>query len=64
MLPAVGYDNLLEDGTQYMGNWDHGNVLDFRLTDRTKLVVAPGEEGKGPDSICTKTRISNARSTR
>lgn len=48
MLPAVGYDNLLEDGTQYMGNWDHGNVLDFRLTDRTKLVVAPGEEEPRP----------------
>jgi hypothetical protein len=48
MLPAVGYDNLPGDGKSYCGTWDHGNVLSYRLSDRTKLVVAPGEEEPRP----------------
>lgn len=48
MLPAVGYDNLPGDGYSYCGSWDHGNVLNYRLSDRTKLVVAPGEEEPRP----------------
>jgi hypothetical protein len=49
MLPAVGYDNLPGDGKSYCGTWEHGNLLSYRLTDRTKLVLAPGEEEPVPE---------------
>ncbi len=44
MLPAVGYDNMPGDGKSYCGTWEHGNLLSYRLTDRTKLVLAPDQE--------------------
>ena len=47
-LPAVGYDNLPGDGHSYCGTWEHGNVLSYRLSDRTKLVLAPGVEEPRP----------------
>lgn len=48
MLPAVGYDNLPGDGESFCGSWPHGNVLNYRLADRTKLVLAPGVEEPRP----------------
>ncbi len=48
MLPAVSYDNLPGDGKSYCGTWDHGNVLGFRLSDRTKLILAPGIDDPVP----------------
>lgn len=52
-LPAVGYDNSLGDGRSgdgvtYCGTWEHGNILGYRLSDRTKLVIAPGCEEPRP----------------
>lgn len=47
-LPAVGYDNRLGDGSSMCGTWEHGNLLGYRLSDRTKLVLAPGVEEPRP----------------
>ncbi len=47
-LPAVGYDNRPGDGASYRGSWEHGNLLGYRLSDRTKLVLAPGVDEPRP----------------
>lgn len=48
MLPAAGYDNSPGDGKSYCGTWEHGNVLSYRLSDRTKLVLDPNVEEPRP----------------
>ena len=40
-IPGVGYDHG-EPGVAFAGNWTRGNVFEFRLVDRTKLVRKPG----------------------
>ena len=47
-LAAVGYDNLPGDGFSFCGNWNYGNLLNYRLEDRTKLVWTPGMEEPRP----------------
>lgn len=47
-LPAVGYDNLPGDGKSFVGSWNYGNLLNYRLEDRTKLVWLPGIEEPRP----------------
>lgn len=47
-LPAVGYDNFPGDGESFCGSWNYGNLLNYRLEDRTKLVWAPGIEEPRP----------------
>lgn len=47
-LPAVGYDNLPGDGRSFVGSWNYGNLLNYRLEDRTKLVWTPGIEEPRP----------------
>ena len=48
-LPAVGYDNLPGDGKSFVGSWNYGNLLNYRLEDRTKLVLwLPGIEEPRP----------------
>lgn len=37
-LPAVGYDHSEKNGETYVGDWALGNLLNYRLGDRTKLV--------------------------
>lgn len=47
-LPAVGYDNMPGNGYSFIGGWDYGNLLDYRLEDHTKLVWTPGIEEPRP----------------
>lgn len=47
-LPAVGYDNMPGDGQSFVGSWNYGNLLNYRLEDRTKLVWTPGVEEPRP----------------
>lgn len=47
-LPAAGYDNLPGDGRSFVGSWNYGNLLNYRLEDRTKLVWTPGIEEPRP----------------
>lgn len=44
-LPAVGYDN---GPDSYKGNWQYGNLLDYRLEDHMKLTWTPGMEEPRP----------------
>lgn len=37
-LPAVGYDHSEKLGETFAGDWGLGNLLNYRLADRTKLV--------------------------
>ena len=39
-IPGAGYDHG-EPGVAFSDNWKRGNVFEFRLTDRTKLVRRP-----------------------
>lgn len=41
VIPGAGYDHG-EPDIAFAGNWTRGNVFEFRLTDRTKLVRKPG----------------------
>ena len=37
-LPAVGYDHSEKNGETFVGDWALGNLLNYRLADRTKFV--------------------------
>ncbi len=41
VIPGAGYDHG-EPGTAFSGNYTRGNVFEYRLVDRTKLVRRPG----------------------
>lgn len=47
-LSAVGYDNMPGDGKSFVGSWNYGNLLNYRLEDRTKLVWTPVVEEPRP----------------
>lgn len=49
-LPAVGYDHG-RNGQSFLGNWYYGNAYNYRIEDRTKLVVKPGGYRPGPKSV-------------
>lgn len=43
-LAGVGYDAGEGEGITFSGGWKYGNPLNYRVSDRTKLVVKPGVE--------------------
>lgn len=47
-IPGAGYDSFEEDGRRYMGQWEYGNYLNFRMEDKTKLVWIEGNEKPFP----------------
>ena len=49
-FPAVGYDHGLP-GEAFSGNWFYGNAYNYRIEDRTKLVVKPDGYRPGPKSV-------------
>ena len=49
-LPAVGYDHG-RNGEEFVGNWYYGNAYNYRIEDRTKLVVKPDGYRPGPKSV-------------
>ncbi len=50
VIPGAGYDHG-EPGVAFSDNWKRGNVFEFRLTDRTKLVRRPGAPIVNPQGM-------------
>ncbi len=50
VIPGVGYDHG-EPGVAFSGSWTRGNVMEYRLVDRTKLVRKPGSAPTYPKTM-------------
>lgn len=49
-IPAVGYDHG-RSGCEFKGDWYYGNAYNYRIEDRTKLVVKPDGYRPGPKAV-------------